>query len=333
MHILIIKTSSLGDVIHTLPALTDAQQHDPHLRCDWVVEENFAEIPRWHAAVSQVIPVAWRRWRRQLWATRHEWRAFKQVLSQRQYDLIIDAQGLLKSAVLTVHARGIRCGLDWQSAREPLATCAYQQRYRVPRAQHAVTRLRQLFAQILDYPVPDGLPDYGIAQHFPRIPSPTLVFLHGTTWSTKHYPEVYWQELAQRAVAAGYTVRLPWGNALERERAERWITFNPSLQLIPRSDLAAMAVELRRAQVVIGVDTGLAHLATALDVPTVTLYGATQPALTGTFGRYAVHVAARFTCAPCLRKVCGFRGETAVVPACYQELTPSAVWSAVDKLC
>jgi len=332
MHILVIKTSSLGDVIHTLPALTDARLHCPNLQCDWVVEENFAEIPHWHPAVDRVIPVALRRWRTQPMQARREWRSFKQTLKQRQYDWIIDAQGLIKSALLTVHAHGIRCGLDWPSAREPVATLAYQRRYRVPTGQHAITRIRQLFAQVLGYPVPDSLPDYGIAQHFSRTPLSTLIFLHGTTWLTKHYPDVYWQALAQCAVAAGYTVRLPWGNATEQARAQRFVAFNPSLQLIPKSNLYGIAMELARAQAVIGVDTGLAHLATALNVPTVTLYGATQPALTGTYGQHAVHLTASFPCAPCLHKTCKYQGKTVVIPACYQDLTPEKVWDALEKL-
>lgn len=332
MHILVIKTSSLGDVIHTLPALTDAQFHSPNLQCDWVVEENFAEIPHWHPAVDRVIPVALRRWRTQPMQARREWRSFKQILKQRQYDWVIDAQGLIKSALLTVHARGIRCGLDWQSAREPVAALAYQRRYRVPTGQHAVTRLRQLFAQVLNYPVPDSLPDYGIAQHFSRTPSSTLIFLHGTTWPTKHYPDVYWQALVQRAVAAGYTVRLPWSNTTEQARAQRFTALTPSLQLIPKSNLYEIATELAHTQAVIGVDTGLAHLATALNVPTVTLYGATRPTLTGTYGRQAVHLTAHFPCAPCLQKKCTYREEIGVIPACYQDLTPEKVWNAVEKL-
>lgn len=98
MRILMVKTSSMGDVIHTLPALTDAQQAIPGLCVDWVVEEGFAQIPSWHSAVDRVIPIAIRRWRKNLLSaqTRQEWRSFKQRLHQERYDAVIDAQDYLK---------------------------------------------------------------------------------------------------------------------------------------------------------------------------------------------------------------------------------------------
>ncbi|HIQ53746.1 MAG TPA: lipopolysaccharide heptosyltransferase I, partial [Pseudomonas pachastrellae] len=146
MRVLLIKTSSLGDVIHTLPALTDAARAIPGIRFDWVVEEGFAEIPSWHPAVDAVIPVAIRRWRKKpLQAVRSgEWGNFKRRLRETQYDLVIDAQGLLKSAWLTRYARAEVVGLDKSSAREPLAARFYQRRLAVAWGQHAVERTRQL---------------------------------------------------------------------------------------------------------------------------------------------------------------------------------------------
>ena len=123
MRVLVIKTSSLGDVIHALPALTDAARAIPGIRFDWVVEEGFAEIPTWHPAVDKVIPVAIRRWRKNLWQTfkSGEWRRFKQRIQSTKYDLVIDAQGLLKSAWLTRYVRAPVAGFDKNSAREPIA--------------------------------------------------------------------------------------------------------------------------------------------------------------------------------------------------------------------
>ena len=159
MRVLLIKTSSLGDVIHTLPALTDAMNALPGIQFDWVVEEGFAEIPTWHPAVANVIPVAIRRWRKNLWQTvkNGEWRRFKQRLRDTRYDLVIDAQGLLKSAWLTRYVKAPVAGLDKTSAREPMAARFYDRPYAVARGQHAVERLRQLFAQALGYRVPAGL--------------------------------------------------------------------------------------------------------------------------------------------------------------------------------
>lgn len=159
MRVLLVKTSSLGDVIHTLPALTDAARAIPGIQFDWVVEEGFAEIPAWHPAVARVIPVAIRRWRKNLWQTLRngEWRRFKQRLKEVDYDLVIDAQGLLKSAWLTRYVgKTPVAGLDGDSAREPLASRFYRRAYPVAWGQHAVERTRQLFAQALDYPLPES---------------------------------------------------------------------------------------------------------------------------------------------------------------------------------
>jgi heptosyltransferase-1 len=342
MYILIVKTSSLGDVIHTLPALTDALQHYPNLQCDWLVEENFAEIPTWHPAVKRVIPVALRRWRNHLWHTWSSgiWQRFIQTLTQREYDLVIDAQGLLKSAVLTYLAKGVSCGLDFDCAREPLASLVYQKRFQISKGIHAVTRVRQLLATVLDYGFSDSLPDYGIVGHFqstlsknpPITRIPTIIFLHGTTWATKHWPDNYWQELAQRVTAKGYAVRLPWGNANEYSRAHQIAARHPNISLIPKTNLYGLAQEMVQAQAVVGVDTGLAHLAAALAIPSVTLYGATQPAWTGTYGLHQLHLQAHFPCVPCLKKKCIYPESTSIHPPCYTQLSVEKVWEGLQSV-
>lgn len=337
MNILLIKTSSLGDVIHTLPALTDAYQNFPELRCDWVVEENFSEIPSWHPAVNRVIPVAWRRWRKNIWQVGKDkvWQQFIQNLRVNNYDLVIDAQGLLKSAILTYLAPGLRCGLDYQSAREPLATLAYQQRHHIPKGQHAVTRVRQLFAKILGYSLPTTMPDYGIAKYFlpQRLePLPRVILLHGTTWMTKHWPELYWQALAAQIVTRGYQVRLPWGNAQEYARAQQIAAIDLKVSIIPKTNLCGLAQELISATAVVGVDTGLAHLAAALGIPSITLYGATPPGLTGTYGLRQQHLVADFPCAPCLKRHCHYRGPAKVQPACYESISTAKVWEVLQPL-
>ena len=131
MKVCVIKTSSMGDVIHTLPALTDAQKAIPSLSIDWVVEENFAEIPRWHSAVNRVIPIALRRWRKSPFSiqTRNEWKNYRTLLQAENYDAVIDAQGLIKSALFATHfAQGVKHGYDRQSIREPLASFFYDKK-------------------------------------------------------------------------------------------------------------------------------------------------------------------------------------------------------------
>lgn len=296
MRVLLIKTSSLGDVVHTLPALTDAQQAIPGIRFDWVVEEGFAEIPGWHPAVAEVIPVAIRRWRKHPVQTLRsgEWRGFKARLREGRYDLVIDAQGLLKSAWLTRYVKAPVAGLDRDSAREPLAARFYDQAYAVPREQHALERVRQLFAQALKYPLPSGRGQYGLDRARLKTPEgpPYVVFLHGTTWPSKHWPEAGWRQLAEQLSASGWAVRLPWGNEQERIRAERIATGLGNVQVLPKLNLAGVAGVIAGAQACVAVDTGLGHLAAALDVPCISLYGPTLPGRVGAYGQSQVHLCA-----------------------------------------
>jgi heptosyltransferase-1 len=332
VKVLIIKTSSLGDVLHTLPAVTDAARLLPGIRFDWVVEEPFIEVPAWHAAVDAVIPVALRRWKHRPWHVLRlgEPQAAVKQLRRHSYDRIVDAQGLVKSAVISRFARGPRYGLDRASAREPLAARAYSRTFPVPRQQHAVERVRQLFAAALGYQVPATAPDYGIRERFAVAARQScLVFLHGTTWPSKHWPDEYWVELAAMAAASGLQVKIPWGNAGEQQRAKKIAAAHRGVEVLPRMQLGELAPVIAAARGVVGVDTGLVHLAAALGTPCVTLYGATDPGLIGTVGDAQLHLQADFPCAPCQERNCSYQGAAAVFPACYGSLTPARVWQTL----
>ncbi len=183
----------------------------------------------------------------------------------------------------------------------------------------------------MDYPQPDSPPDYGISSYFKResLKQATVIFLHGTTWDTKHWPDNYWVALAERVTAAGFAVRLPWGNEREHARAKMIAANNPNVSLIPKGNLLAIATALAQAQAVVGVDTGLAHLTAALAVPSVTLYGPTKALRTGTYGPKQAHLQADFPCAPCFAKKCTYHGVSTVVPACYQDLSVEKVWATL----
>ncbi|AWH88682.1 lipopolysaccharide heptosyltransferase RfaC [Limnobaculum parvum] len=297
MKVLIVKTSSMGDVLHTLPALTDAQNAIPNIQFDWVVEEGFAQIPRWHNAVNQVIPVAIRRWRKSWFSadTRKERAAFITQLQDRHYDAVIDAQGLIKSAFLiTRKAKGTKHGQDRHSAREPLASWFYDVKHPIPKNQHAVERTRQLFALSLGYPMPDKKGDYGIAQHFlttlPADVNTYLVFLHATTRDDKHWPEQHWRELIALTTESGLKIKLPWGAPHEHERAKRLAKGFQHVEVLPKLSLKEIANVLVGAKAVVSVDTGLSHLTAALDRPNITLYGPTDPRLIGGYGKNQLSV-------------------------------------------
>lgn len=334
MRILLIKTSSLGDVFHTFPALTDAQGQIPELRVDWVVEEAFAEIPTWHPVVAQVIPMAWRRWRKQLTkvSTWREMGQFRTKLQSAKYDLVLDAQGLVKSAAITRLVKGTRCGLDKHSAREPLASRAYDKQISVAKGEHAIHRLRKLFAQCLGYAIPDSDINYGIdTRQWPKpdLEQPYIVFIHGSAWETKLWPEHYWDELCSLAGADGFKVLLPWGNEAEQQRAQRIAAKHSHAQVLTRLSLGEIARLLAHSSAIVGIDTGLSHVAAALNVPTVAIYGATDAVLTGVLGPRVELKISNYECAPCLSRQCKFpRQAQEVYPPCYKALDPRSVWQA-----
>lgn len=292
MRVLMVKTSSMGDVLHTLPALTDAMHQLPGLQIDWVVEEGFAQIPGWHPAVNRIIPVAIRRWRKNWFSPeiKAERKTFKQQVQKNQYDAVIDAQGLLKSAALITRlARGPKHGYSWSCAREPLASLFYQHKHNIDKHQHAVERIRQLCAQSLNYNVPSEKGDYAIAarfvSHLPPDAGQYCVFLHATTRDDKHWPESHWQQLITLMASSSYKIKLPWGAPHEQQRAQRLASSHPFVEVLPKMTLENIANVLAGAKAVVSVDTGLSHLAAALDKPNITLYGPTDPGLIGGYGQ------------------------------------------------
>lgn len=328
MHILIIKTSSLGDLVHLLPALSDATQRIPGLRVDWLVEESFAAVPAWHPAVDQVIPIAIRRWRMHL-GRRETWRELSQArqrIQARRYDAVIDAQGLIKSALFAVQALGPRWGYDRTSIREPLACLAYHQRATVSWSLHAIERNRRLLAAALGYRWDDLPLNYGLQGLAQRVAAPGLslparyvVGLHGTSRAEKEWDEAQWIALGRELAQQGVSLVLPWGNAREQQRAQRMGMQVPGSVVLPKLGLDALAWILDQATAVVGVDTGLMHIAAALAKPGVALFPATDPEL------YGVRVA---TGAPPMVNLTG--ADTLVAPRVMQVLAPSLALSPVQ---
>lgn len=282
----------MGDVIHTLPALTDAKRAIPNLQVDWVIESGFAEIPHWHSAVGKVIPIALRQWRKQPFTsqTQQAWQKYKQMLQAEQYSHIIDAQGLFKSAFFATRlAQGQKYGYDFHSAREGISAIFYDHRLKISYQQHAVERIRQLFAQSLNYELPQYKGDYGIADFFKKRTAcrekkqlPIMLAIHSTTRKDKHWSEEYW--IALFSLLPEYEIHLPWGNEKERERAERLARSAPNAKVLPKLTLTEFAERLSVVDVVVSVDTGLSHLTAALNKPNIILYGATNPNLIGAYG-------------------------------------------------
>lgn len=283
MRLLLVKTSSLGDVIHNLPVASDIAAQFPGAVIDWVVEEALTEIPRLHPAIRRVIPVALRRWRKQLFspATWREMASFRRTLQAESYDAVIDTQGLLKSALICRMAHGPRYGHSAEFAREPLASRFYDHRIPVPTELHAVTRNRLLASQALTYPLSDVL-DYGIAvPPAPTSDADSVTLLTATSRDDKLWPTERWIALGQALHEQGLTSLLPAGSASERERATQIAARIPHARVLPPMSLRELAVTLAGSRLVVGVDTGLVHLAAALGRPTIALFCASNPTLTG----------------------------------------------------
>lgn len=338
MRVLVIKLTSMGDVLHVLPALSDLYRHHPKVTVDWMVEDSFAEIPAWHPRVQQVIRVATRRWRKLSWQNLREFYRFVRVLRSDKYNVVIDAQGLMKSAGLGRLARlnngGKRVGFCSDSIKESFAAKFYSQTISIERDQHAIARLRQLFAKAFGYPTPaqsalTSAVDYQInlpGTQKDSINQRTVFFLHGTTWPSKHLPDQVWRDLRDLVVDDGYRVKIAWGNEAERSRAEWIAQGHTHVQVLPKLGLTELAKQIKDAEGAISVDTGLGHLAAALKVPAVSVYGSTDASLTGALGDGQIRIQTQYPCSPCLLKKCDKLTDQVKSPPCYQTLSAADIW-------
>ncbi len=294
MRILIVKTSSMGDIIHNLPIIEDILKYHPDSIFDWVVEESFAEILKLHPKINRIIPVAIRRWRKNLLST-ETWREIRHFIKQIRafpYDFIIDSQSLFKSAIIASLAIGKLHGQDKRNAREFLAAFFYHHHHSVPRNQHAVSQNRQLASHVLGYPNPTFPPSYGL----PRIPFGTdnnfdgltlpekyVMAFHSTSRESKLWPSENWVRLGQRLESIGLSLVLPWGNDQELARAHSIHSRLDKSIVLPRLGLGELSRVSAGSIAAIGVDTGLIHLAVALNIPAIAIYTDTYPNLNGAF--------------------------------------------------
>jgi heptosyltransferase-1 len=340
MRILFVKLTSMGDLIHALPAITDAAHFKPGIRFDWVIDKNFSEVALWHPSVDKIITTRHRYWRKNLRESlkNGELTQFYRSLRGEKYDGVIDGQSSLKSAMVTRLARGIRHGLDTYSASEgKLASFAYQKTYLVPKDMHAIQRLRLLFSQVLDYTCPSYSPDYGVSQYpFPslnfEIAKPYLVFVHNASWQSKLWPESHWRHLIGKARDEGLNVVLPWGNTAEKARAESIVKDFQNAQVLPFCSLSEQARILLESRGAICSDTGLSHLAAALNVPSLTVYGSTDSRLIGATGAHQYLLNSDFPCTKCYQYQCYFNHQKHSDALCSLAITPDKVWEIFSTL-
>ena len=336
---LLVKLSSMGDIFHSFPALSDLQQARPDVELDWLVEPQFAGIAAWHPVVRDVLPLPLRGWLKD--RRLEDWRAFRAwqaSMAERPYDLVLDTQGLVKSALISRCIKAQRHhGMSRDSVRESPAAAFYQERHRVAPNQHAVLRNRQLFAASFDYALPAGL-NFGIQAHFAGVERHRhkLVLIPGTSWVTKLWSLTQWCQLCRLALDAGYAVEMIWGSETERQWVEQLRASLPQVQSSShRLSIAQVAEKLVAAAGVVGMDTGFTHLAGALETPTVALYGPTSPDRVGLIGEHTANLRLRpaLNCMPCHKRHCArLPKHSRDTPPCLAGLAAERVWEQLQVL-
>lgn len=286
MRVLVVKTSSMGDLVHTLPALTDAAHALPEIQFDWVCEPGFSEIPHWHPQVNDVLAIPLRKWRGRLHRLlfSREFQAYKNALGAKHYDAVIDAQGLMKSAYLiTRFTDGIRHGFAAASARERFASLSYQKKHVVSKSLHAITRNRHLFAMALGYPIPVTEADANMDLGRPIEMANRLVLITQTSRAKKCWLESHWRAVIEDALPQFDDIVLPVGSLSEADQVRQMCADYP-VRILAGATLTDVACEIAGSRGVVAVDTGLAHVTDALGVPLLALYGPTAPGLVGPVG-------------------------------------------------
>lgn len=343
MRILIIKTSSFGDIIHTFPALSDAMRLVPAVEFDWIVEQQYADFVLLHPAVERAIVVDCKKWLKpNSWHTRKKdtyWQQAKDALNNT-YDMIIDAQGLMRVAWLLWFTKNTIIGYDWHSVREPLASLWYDKKIAVPKNWHAVERSRQLVAaalgyqrQLGDYQARKQACEYHLARNQPVRTNGVkkVLFAHGSRWNTKLWSLKNWQALAQLCTDYGCEVYVPYGNASEYTRAQAIVATNPTnIKLLTARSTTSLVSAMHTMDAVVSVDSALAHMAAALAVPSVCVFGATNPARTRPYGKQQEVIASTRQCVPCLSRTCRIQPNFSQAPPCMEDIKPTRIFTQLQ---
>ena len=303
--ILLVKLSSLGDVLHNLPIVWDLRKRLPNAQIDWIVEEGYVHLleplrtTEKYRGIDRIIPVAFRRWRKNLFSfnTWREFFAMRKLLQATTYDVVLETQGLLKSALVCALAnksdQAIVSGLGSateHSGYEPIARIFYNQSVHVPLRCHAIDRSRWVMCSAFDWPLlnrneepplfyPNDfverlapLPIDGLRKQPNGAFVPHVVCFHSTARAAKRWPTENWVELGKALSSQGYQVLFPWGSPEEMKISALMASQVPGA-IVPRAFSIEEAYRLvAHAAITIGVDTGLTHLAAVLGKPTIEIY-------------------------------------------------------------
>ena len=345
MKILVVKLSSLGDILHLFPAVSDLRRIFPDAEIHWLAEPAFAEVAGWHTAVDKVITAPLRAHKKVWWKIPALLSKLRRQLAAENYDIVLDVQGLLKSALLARLAGNVVFGFASGSAREPLAARFYKKTARVENGLHVIEKNRQLVAAVFGADISQAA-DYGLGELRQSciqtgLPDtlkditvePYIVLLHGTTWKSKYWPEASWVELIDLLAQDGWRCLLPWGNEEEHQRAERLQAAGGEYaRVLPKLSLADLISVLLHARSFVSVESGIGHIAAALDIPGVMLHGPTDPGYSGVLGKACQHVTSGIYCSPCFRRNCPRIQSAQEIPPCQQEIRALQVFQECKEV-
>jgi heptosyltransferase-1 len=286
----------MGDLMHALPALTEAKEHFKEIKFDWVVDKAFSEVPKWHPAVNKIITTDHRNWKKQLLSPNSR-KAFRSVIHEintTDYDLVIDMQNNLKSALVSFMCKHQVIGMDSKSVREYPAHFSYNKKISISKALHAITRQKILLSNALGYST-SSLNDYGVSDMEFKHPSFNLpdryvVLVQNASWKTKQWSIANWQLLVKHFDDSGIEMILPSGNEEEHQRAKQIASFSDKAYALRPLPLNETAHIMKKAEFSVCSDTGLAHLSAVVETPSLTLYGPTDTKLIGTEGKNQLHL-------------------------------------------
>jgi heptosyltransferase-1 len=330
MKILIVKTSSFGDIVHTFPSLTDICKSIQNIEIHWLLEPEYKSIASKHPNVKKTIDFPLRKWRKEPLKLISNISRLKKILREEKYDLAIDAQGLIKTAWLRFILDCPFVGYDKFSIKEKVASFFYHKKISVSRKKHAISRTRNLMALSLKYQIVEEDIEYGLQEKNEE--SNRILFVIGTSWQSKIYPLKYWKDLAKVAVKNGYKVVVSYHSDKEKKMAESLSSVDKdAISLLPKMNLEGIFNYLSTVKGVFAVDTGIAHLASALSLPCVIIYGATSAKLTGAIGKKTYNVSANYHCSPCFKKKCNKIDAKNKTPPCYDSLRVEDIFSLLQK--
>lgn len=338
MKILVVRLSSLGDILHLFPTISDLRRHFPDAAIHWLVEPGFAEVVSWHEAVERVITVPLRSHKKVWWKIPGLLGKLRRQLQAAHYDIVLDAQGLLKSAVLARLAGVAVYGFDAESAREPLAAKLYLKTAHIQDGLHIIEKNRQLVAKLFDADISQaadfGIKEFREARLHSELPEilretfspPYVVLLHGTTWNSKYWPETAWSDLIRKLARHGLQCLVPWGNQAEYQRAVRLQSAaEEQVRVLPKLTLTEMMDVLLHSSAFVSVESGLGHLAAAFEIPGIMLHGPTDPEYSGILGKSCRHITTGLYCSPCFKRDCPRLHANQEIPPCQQQIDPGQV--------